>query len=66
MDHFHGEFAVVEHVVVRGAEKRAVVDVGFPAVVVFDDVMGLTPTRRGGAGRPNAAAVADGESFALG
>ena len=63
----HGEsvVAVMEHVVVRGAEQYAVVDIRQPTGVPFGDVVGVAPAGWCGAVGPHASAVSNCESFSL-
>jgi hypothetical protein len=51
--------------VVRRAEEGSIVDIGWPATLMFDHVVRFRPLRRRRATRPHASAVAHGEGFAL-
>ena len=63
----HGESVVagMEHVMVRGAEQYAVVDIRQPNGVPFGDVVGVAPAGWCGAVGPHASAVSNRESFSL-
>ena len=63
----HGESVVagMEHVMVRGAERYAVVDIRQLTGVPFGDVVGVAPAGWCGAGGPYTSAVSNRESFSL-